>query len=196
MRVRSLLPIHACAAIAGILFLALAPALPAADEAALWAALRDGGHAALLRHAIAPGTGDPAAFALRDCATQRNLSREGRSQAARIGDRFRAQGIPSARVYSSQWCRCLETARLLALGPVEELPMLNSFFRHYQRRDIQTEELAAWLQNQPLAGPVVLVTHQVNISALTGVYPAEGTLVIVRPSASDRLIVVGTITAD
>ena len=86
-----------------------------ADEAALWKALRDGGHVALMRHAIAPGVGDPAGFRLDDCTTQRKLSAQGRAQARAIGERFRANGITTAAVFSSQWCRCLDTARELAL---------------------------------------------------------------------------------
>ena len=178
---------------AAAVVLSAAPVASAADEQALWRALRAGGHVALLRHAIAPGTGDPPEFALRDCATQRNLSQAGRDQAARIGARFRANGIATARVFSSQWCRCLETARSLELGPVEELPALNSFYQQYQRRDAQTRTLERWLARQDLAQPTVLVTHQVNISALTDVFPGSGELVIVQRSASGGLSVVGTI---
>jgi hypothetical protein len=99
-----------------------------ADEAALWAALRDGGHVALIRHALAPGTGDPPEFRVEDCRTQRNLSPAGRAQARAIGERFRANGIGTAAVFSSQWCRCLDTARALALGEVTPFAGLNSFF--------------------------------------------------------------------
>jgi broad specificity phosphatase PhoE len=81
-----------------------------ADDATLWRALASKGHFALLRHAIAPGTGDPPGFTLGDCDTQRNLSAEGRAQAERIGARLRENGIAAARVLSSQWCRCLDTA--------------------------------------------------------------------------------------
>jgi broad specificity phosphatase PhoE len=140
--------------------------------------------------------GDPPQFALRDCATQRNLSDEGRDQAVRIGARFRENGIPTARVFSSQWCRCLETASLLGLGQVQELPFLNSFFRHYERRESQSEELRAWLATQDFDAPAVLVTHQVNISALTGTYLAEGTLVVIRRTADGEISVVGVIDAD
>ena len=109
--------------------LAIAATAPAAkaDEAALWEALRDGGHVALLRHALAPGTGDPVDFTLGDCTTQRNLSDEGSAQARRIGQRFRDNGIEAARVYTSQWCRCVETAELLDLGPVSEQPAASNF---------------------------------------------------------------------
>ena len=105
------------------------------DEAALWAALRAGGHVALIRHALAPGTGDPAGFRVDDCATQRNLSPTGRAQARAIGERFRANGIDTAAVLSSQWCRCLDTARELALGEItpfaadEEMELASVDFR-------------------------------------------------------------------
>lgn len=189
--------LRACAVVAvAFALLGAAPGLHAEDDAALWNALRSGGHVALLRHAIAPGTGDPPEFALRDCATQRNLSDEGRDQAARIGARFRENGIPTARVFSSQWCRCLETARLLDLGPVQELPFLNSFFRRYERRDPQTNEIREWLSRQDFDAPTVLVTHQVNVSALTGTYLAEGTLVVIGRTGAGEISVVGVIEAD
>lgn len=166
------------------------------SEADLWKNLREGSHFALLRHAIAPGTGDPAWFELGKCPTQRNLSDEGREQAREIGRRFRANGIHKARVFSSQWCRCIETAKLLDLGPVHELPVLNSFFRAFQRRESQTQALKNWLAEQNLENPLVLVTHQVNITALTGIYPRSGELVIVHRSPKGQLSVSGTITPD
>jgi len=186
----------------GLLIAALAavfcssPAQSSERDAALWEALHSGGHVALLRHAIAPGTGDPPEFMLGDCRTQRNLSAQGRDQAARIGELFRAHGMQTARVFSSQWCRCLETARLLGLGPVEERPFLNSFFNDYALREPQTGKLREWLDQQSLGEPIVLVTHQVNITALTGVYPGSGELVIVRRSETGELAVVGTIETD
>jgi phosphohistidine phosphatase SixA len=166
----------------------------AADNtSAIWEALAAGGYVALLRHALAPGTGDPPEFRLRDCSTQRNLSNEGRDQASRIGDRFRENGIHGARVFSSQWCRCLETARLLKLGKVAELAPLNSFFRQFERRALQTEALRQWLGEQELDRPIVLVTHQVNITALTGIYPDSGELVVIRQSGAGDIQVIGTI---
>ena len=183
------------------LFLTISPSHNASGESqnedtALWSALRAGQHFALLRHAIAPGTGDPSNFTLGECATQRNLSDEGRDQARKIGDRFRENGILKARIFSSQWCRCLETAQLLALGPVNELPSLNSFFQRYERRDSQTQMLQEWLTQQDLNQPLVLVTHQVNITALTGILPSSGELVIVHRSKTGEISVVGTIETD
>jgi len=164
-----------------------------ADDEALWNALRSPGHVALMRHALAPGTGDPAAFTLGDCSTQRNLSTDGRRQAEDIGARFRANGIATARVLSSQWCRCLETARALRLGPAVEFPLLNSFFREMDRQAQQTEELRQWLADQPPDGTLVLVTHQVNITALTGIFPASGEIVVLRRLDSGAIDVIGTI---
>ncbi len=163
------------------------------EDTQLWKMLQSGEHLALLRHAIAPGTGDPPQFELGQCATQRNLSEEGRAQAVKIGDRFREQGITSAQVFSSQWCRCLETAKLLGLGPVEELAALNSFFQQYERRESQTRMLFEWIARHNLDRPIVLVTHQVNITALTGIYPASGELVIVHRSSTGDIMTIGTI---
>ena len=166
------------------------------DEASLWKALQKPDHFAMLRHALAPGTGDPADFMLGHCSTQRNLSEAGRSQARRIGERFRANGIEQADVYTSQWCRCRDTAELLGLGPVKELPALNSFFRNFERETRQTAELAAWLEKREPERPLVLVTHQVNITAMTGVFPDSGELVIVRRDRDGGFSVSGTINTD
>ncbi len=170
--------------------------LSASQDARLWRALGSEGHVALLRHAIAPGTGDPPEFSIGDCGTQRNLFGEGREQAARIGALFREKSIELARVFSSQSCRCLETAKLLRRGPVEELLSLNSFFQSSERRDRQNRALKEWLASQDLEGPLVLVTHKVNITALTGIYPASGELVVIRRSANGEISVVGSIEAD
>ena len=85
---------------------------------------------------------------------------------------------------------------MLGLGPVEERPFLNSFFDDYARREPQTSELRQWLDKQALNEPIVLVTHQVNITALTGIYPGSGELVIVRRAENGELAVAGTIETD
>jgi phosphohistidine phosphatase SixA len=102
----------------------------------------------------------------------------------------------TARVFSSQWCRCRETAELLELGPVNELPALNSFYQRPENRKPQTEALREWLEKQDLSSVHVLVTHQVNITALTGVFPSSGELVIVRAPGNGDITVIGTIEAD
>jgi phosphohistidine phosphatase SixA len=165
------------ARLALVIALSAAPAA-AADEPA-WEALKQPGAIAIMRHAIAPGTGDPANFRLGDCSTQRNLDERGRAQARAIGRAIRAQGIAFDRVLSSQWCRCRETAELLELGTIEEFPALNSFFADRSSRDAQTQELRNFLANLPDESRVMLVTHQVNITALTGRAVASGEIFVI-----------------
>ena len=164
-----------------------------AGEKEIWRSLLSKGNIALIRHTIAPGIGDPPEFSINDCETQRNLSEEGRLQAKRLGDRFRKNGIETAKIFSSQWCRCLETASLLKLGKVDELPILNSFYRRYEREDEQTKGLERWIVRQKINQPIVLITHQVNITALTGIFPAEGELVAIKVAENGKIQVRGTI---
>src|SRR5262245_25634846 len=111
------------ALIALTLAIAIGAAPARADEAAAWAAMRAGGNVALMRHTDAPGgTGDPPGFRLEGCATQRNLSDRGREEAARIGQRLKAEGIAFEKILSSPWCRCMDTARLLDMGAVKPAP--------------------------------------------------------------------------
>ena len=179
---------------AGLLLLpAWLPAIVwGADEADLWRAIGSGGHVALMRHALAPGFGDPDHFRVDDCTTQRNLSAEGRQQARDIGQRFRDKRADNVLVFSSQWCRCLDTARLLGLGEVNPFPGLNSFFQDRDREVVRTA--ATWeLIGARAGGPsLVLVTHQVNITALTGVVPQSGEIVVLRPDG-DQWVVLGRI---
>jgi len=172
------------AALAAGLFLALAaPALAAESPAGL---------IVLMRHAEAPGFGDPPGLRLGDCATQRNLDDRGRAQARRMGALLRERGIRDARVYSSQWCRCLDTARLLDLGPVAELPALNSTVPNPGQRAALTADLRRFLATLPADGPpVVLVTHQVTITSLTGIHPASGEAVLLRATGTPDPPVLG-----
>ena len=160
--------------------LVLTAGVAAHDDGKMLRKLTGNGHVLMIRHALAPGFGDPADFSVDDCSTQRNLNEEGRKQARAIGASLRAQGIGQARVYSSQWCRCLETAELLKLGPVTQLPALNSFFELTDTRAANLRELRAFLAAiTPEPGPVILVTHHVTIEAITGqvVSSGEGVLV-------------------
>ncbi len=158
-----------------------------------WAAIRAPGHLALIRHALAPGTFDPAGFRLDDCTTQRNLSAEGRAQATRIGDLFRANGIAAAAVHSSQWCRCVDTATLMQLGPVAPQPLLNSFVRDAAQAARQVPAVKAWIAGLALDRPTVLVTHQVVVTALSDVYPGSGEIVVLRRDAAGGLATVGRV---
>lgn len=167
-----------------------------ANEAALWKAAKTPGHVVLIRHALAPGTGDPSHFRVDDCSTQRNLSQGGRDQARHIGKRFRQHGISSANVQASQWCRCLDTARLLDLGPVRANPLLNSFFANRADATSQNTRLRAWIAAQSTDAPLILVTHQVNITELTGVYPGSGEIVVAKRRSDGAVDVIGTIKTE
>lgn len=158
-----------------------------------WDALRQPGAIAIMRHALAPGTGDPAGFTLGDCATQRNLNDAGRAQARRTGDALRTRGISFDAVLTSQWCRARETARLLDLGTPVDAPALNSFFRSYDRRDAQTDALIEQLRTAD--GPLMLVTHQVNITALTGRGVRSGEIIVFRLTP-DGVMLLGSILID
>lgn len=143
----------------------------------------------LFRHAIAPGVGDPEQFRLNDCATQRNLDDAGRAQARAIGDQLRKANIKVGKVLSSQWCRTRETATLLNVGtPVDE-PAFNSFFGNRQNEPAQTEKAKALLLQWRGPGVLVVVTHQVNITALTDVFPASGEGVVLRVSGKNLQVV-------
>ena len=149
-----------------------------------WAGLRKGGLVILMRHAATePGLGDPAGFRLGDCATQRNLSEAGRAHARRIGERFKAERIPVARVYTSPWCRCRETA-VLAFGRAEDWEPLSSFFDFPHREAEFTERVKkriAGYARKPAGGNVVMVTHNVNIAALSKHSVAQAEMVLMRP---------------
>ena len=146
-----------------------------------------------MRHAHAPGTGDSTRFALDDCTTQRNLDERGREQAREIGAAIRAAGVTVDRVLTSQWCRCRDTARLLDLGPVEELSALNSFFRNPARADRQTTEMREFLFGLRTGETVILVTHYVNIRALTGRGAASGEVFLLEVGRDHTISVVDEI---
>ena len=174
----------------------LVAAGPVRADEALWAALADGGHVALMRHAEAPGTGDPRNFRLDDCSTQRNLDGAGREQARRTGQAFREHGVAIGRVLSSRWCRCLETAELLGLREVAAFAPLDSFFGERARGPDQTEAVRARLaEAAPDGASLVMVTHQVNITALTGVFPRSGEIIVLRLGGPGNFETIGAISA-
>ena len=152
--------------------------LPCLAQANDWDALKDPDAIAIMRHAIAPGTSDPSGFRLGDCSTQRNLDERGREQARKTGDAFRNRGIDFDKVLTSQWCRTRETAELLNVGPVSDAPSLNSFFEDSSTRVRQTRETLELIEGKE--GRLMLVTHQVNISALTGRGTRSGEVLIIR----------------
>ncbi|NNE22866.1 MAG: histidine phosphatase family protein [Rhizobiales bacterium] len=163
----------------------------AVEPDALWAAVRDRSAFIMMRHTLAPGTGDPDGFDVNECSTQRNLSDDGRRQAVQAGAWLRKNGIERAAVFSSAWCRCLDTARLLDVGPVELLAPLNSFFGNREQREPQMAALRDWLAGYTLEMPLILVTHQVNITALTGAFARSGDMLVVRRGPDGTFAVLG-----
>jgi phosphohistidine phosphatase SixA len=172
---------------------ALAVAVPvrAAQDEPAWEALRQGA-IVLFRHANAPGTGDPAGMRLDACATQRNLDEAGRRQARRIGEAFAARGIAVREVLTSRWCRARETARLAFGDSVREEPALDSFFDDRNEGPARTAAASRLLAGWRGPGVLAAVTHQVNITALTGIFPASGEGVVIRMAAG-RAEVIGRI---
>jgi phosphohistidine phosphatase SixA len=162
-----------------LLVLILLPNLAGADD---WDTLKSDGAIAIMRHALAPGTGDPSNVVLGDCTTQRNLDDRGRTQARNIGEAFRERGISFDVVLTSQWCRTRETAELLDLGPVMDAVSLNSFFSDFRARDRKTADTRDLIAETE--GALMLVTHQVNITALTGQGTRSGEVLIVRPNGN------------
>jgi len=174
-----------------LLMLAVTPAH--ADEA-LWSALRNGGYVLLMRHAATePGIGDPPQFKPGDCKTQRNLSAAGREQAANTGQRLKDADISISTVLSSSWCRCLDTATI-AFGSATPDPALDSFFGdRIAQSEQQTAAVRARIQSFRGPGNLVMVTHQVNITALTGEFPGEGEIFVVWTSSQGSLQLTGRI---
>ena len=177
-----------------LLSLLVAMASPAlADEASAWAALRRDGAVALMRHADAPGVGDPPGWKIDDCTTQRNLSAEGRADARAIGDRLRAERVPIKRLLSSPWCRCVDTAKLLNVGPLQIEPTFSNAFVLADQRAALTEGARALIKRWRGPGTLLVVTHGANIQALTGRAPASGEIVVVAAGADGALQQIGSI---
>ncbi len=148
-------------------------------------------HALLMRHALAPGIGDPAGYSLADCGTQRNLDAQGRQQAMRTGQWLKRQGIQTAMVLTSPWCRCKDTASLLGYGQPEVEPAIGSFFEASQEAADYTQRLQKRLaQLGPTKGDkaLILVTHHVNILDYMGSHVGSGDMVLVQFDAHGKLI--------
>ena len=151
--------------------------------ASLVSDLQDGQHVLLMRHADAPGYGDPAGYVIGQCSTQRNLGDYGKRQSKAMGVWLANQGIQKAEVFSSPWCRCLDTANLLNKGPVKIEPSLGSFFDNMNLEKRQTKALETIIKNElakQSKTPLILVTHHVNIDAYTGIVVGVGYMVLVK----------------
>jgi phosphohistidine phosphatase SixA len=158
-----------------------------------WEQLKKPNAVVLFRHAYAPGGGDPSHFLMGDCGTQRNLDADGRAQAKRIGEQFRMRNIVVGAVRASQWCRTKDTADLAFPSLVKTDPVFNSFLRNRNAESQQTQHAKSQIASWRGPGVLVIVTHQVNITALTGIVPesGEGVVVSIR---GENLMVVGRFT--
>lgn len=166
------------------------PAWAAAQD---FSSLKQPGVVALMRHALAPGTGDPANFDVNDCSTQRNLDDRGRAQARQIGQMMREAGVQFDAVWTSQWCRSKDTATLLDMGEVVEVPPINSFFAGRGDRAAQTQAALELIASQPIEARLLLVSHFVNINALSGEGPRSGEIVVTRRDGRGGLEVIDRI---
>ena len=145
----------------------------------------------LMRHTCAPGVGDPANYTLSDCKTQRNLSDEGRKQAVAVGNWLKKQGIQTAEVYASAWCRCKDTAELLKLGRVAVEPALASFFDNMEQAKTQNQKLEQFIATQlKIKGKqaLILVSHHVNIYEFMGENVASGDMVLAKVDDKGKMI--------
>jgi phosphohistidine phosphatase SixA len=165
--------------------------LSTAALANLASPMTDGQHILFMRHADAPGFSDPSGYRLDQCSTQRNLGEFGKKQAERTGQWLSQQGIESAKVFSSPWCRCVDTATLLNKGPVVIDKSLGSFFENMGQSNQQTEALRQLVQKslkQFPKTPIIMVSHHVNIEAFTGVVLGSGDMVLVKIGPSGKPI--------
>jgi phosphohistidine phosphatase SixA len=129
----------------------------------------------MIRHALAPGMGDPSNFNVNDCSTQRNLSQQGIDQAKAFGQQLKSLGFKPDTVWTSLWCRSFDTAQALGLGHVTPLPVLNSYFQNRLVATQQITDLKQFILNLPQkGGRYVMVTHHVVIGDLTGQWVGSG----------------------
>jgi phosphohistidine phosphatase SixA len=166
------------------LSLVAAPPAVADDSREAWAALVRGNHVAMIRHGNAPPGygGDPPGFKIDDCATQRNLDEGGRGQARALGDAFRQRGVRVDKILSSPWCRCLDTARLMALGPVENAWAAAASDKSPDRLAALKQLVSGWRG----PGTLVVVTHALTVQALVGIMPGQAETVVLRPKLGNE----------
>ena len=174
--------------LAMILLGSTATAEPSAE---LLTQLRQGGYVLFLRHTSTDFSQDDSRMkSFEDCATQRNLTDEGRGHAKRIGQAFKERKVPVERVLSSPWCRCIETARLAFGEPVNDESLSNLFGRS-ENNAKQVEQMKTLASTRPKSGNLVLVSHGSTIVALTGVSPGTGEMVVVTPQGNGKFSVAG-----
>lgn len=182
--------------VATVLIATLSPHSASARDMVIWDKLQGTnpkGYVLLMRHALAPGIGDPDNFLLGDCRTQRNLSDEGRADAQDIGQWLERREVKIYRIETSRWCRAKETAELLNIGPVKLNKNLDSLFLESNlssnKQTINIEKRIAKHRNK--RGLLILVGHSVNMSALTGISLESGEGVLVRTDSQGALKIMG-----
>ena len=141
--------------------------------------LKKGGKLIFIRHAYAPGGGDPENFDIDNCATQRNLNESGIIQSKKIGDFFKKNNIPLGKVFSSKWCRCKDTASI-AFNNYETKNFLNSFFskKFAKNRKNQIKDFYKFIEEQGTNQNLIFVTHYVVISEILNYTPSSGEIVV------------------
>ena len=176
-----------------IIFISLTTSIKADLNKNLINQLEDGGKLIFIRHAYAPGNGDPNNFNLNDCSTQRNLNSIGQKQAKEIGEFFRVNKIKIHKVLSSEWCRCKETADI-AFNNYSTISFLNSFYssKYVKNKDKQLEELNNYVKKFKGNKNLIFVTHYVLISEALNYGPSSGEIVV----SDKNFNIVGTVEID
>ena len=176
-----------------IIFLALTIEIKADTEKEIINNLQKGGNLIFIRHAYAPGNGDPENFDINNCDTQRNLSQSGRLQSKKIGNFFKENDIPIKLVISSEWCRCKETAKI-AFKNYSTNSFLNSFYsaKFSKNKDKQVEAFNKYIKKLESKKNLVLVTHYVFISEVLNYGPSSGEIVV----SDKNLNIIGSIEID
>ena len=162
-----------------IIFISLTSTVKADLNKKLINQLEKGGKLIFIRHAYAPGSGDPDNFNLNDCSTQRNLSKEGKKQAKNIGKFFKNKKLKVDKVLSSEWCRCKETA-VIAFSDYKTESFLNSFFsdKFRKNKDLQIKNLKSYIDKWDKKKNLIFVTHYVVILEILDYAPSSGEIVI------------------
>ena len=176
-----------------IISISLTTSIKADSNKNLIKQLEDGGKLIFIRHAYAPGNGDPNNFNLNDCSTQRNLSKKGRKQAQLIGDFFKENKIQIDKVLSSEWCRCKETAEI-AFEDFSTISFLNSFYssKFAKNKTRQVEELNKYIKKFKSKKNLIFVTHYVLISEILNYGPSSGEIVV----SNKNFNIIGSIEID
>ena len=163
-----------------IIFILLPHSIKANSNDLLIQSLKEGGKLIFIRHAYAPGSGDPINFNIKDCSTQRNLNKEGREQSATIGLSFKKHTIPIENIISSEWCRCKETTSIAFGNKYEVNSFLNSFYdeRFSKNKEKQIKNLKNYVKNLKGNQNLIFVTHYVVIYELLDINTLSGEIVV------------------